>query len=51
MEIDNFDFTSILGWIADSMKVISVSRVGEKPSLPRLPDEIKRIDPQDTSDW
>ena len=51
MELDNFNFAPILGWIADSMKVISVSRVGEKPALPRLPEEVKRIDPQDTSDW
>ena len=51
MELDGFDFAPILGWIADSMKVISVSRVGEKPSLPRLPEEVKRIDPHDTSNW
>ena len=51
MEVGNYDFAPILGWIAESMKVISVSRVGDKPALPRLPEEVKRIDPQDTSDW
>ena len=51
MELSDYDFAPILSWIADSMKVISVSRVGEKPALPRLPEEVKRIDPQDTSDW
>ncbi|MDR2546719.1 MAG: VWA domain-containing protein [Lachnospiraceae bacterium] len=51
MELGDFDFAPVLRWIAESMKVISVSRVGEKPALPRLPEEVKKIDPQDTSDW
>ena len=51
METQNLDFAPVLKWIADSMKVISVSRVGDTPVLPRLPVAVRRIDPQDTGAW
>jgi len=51
MELVNFDFAGIFNWISESMVAISVSRVGEDVKLPRLPENTKRIDPQDTDGW
>ena len=51
MELQNFDFAGIFNWMSESMVAISVSRVGEEVPLSRLPENTKRIDPQDTSGW
>ena len=52
MELINTDFTGIFNWMSDSMTAISVSRVGEDVKLGRLPENAKRIDPQDVpSAW
>jgi uncharacterized protein YegL len=51
MESADANFTPILNWISESMKVISVSRVGDTPVLPRLPDEVQKIDLHDTEGW
>ena len=51
MELGDFNFAGVFNWVSESMATISVSRVGEEVKLPRLPENAKRIDPQDTSDW
>jgi len=51
MELHNYNFETVLNWIAESMKLISVSRVDENVPLPRLPEDVEKIDPKDTSGW
>jgi len=52
MELRNTDFSGIFNWMSESMVTISVSRVGEEPPLPQLPENARKADPsKDVSDW
>ena len=52
MELRDLDFSTIFDWMAQSMVAISVSRVGDEATLPSLPQNARKADPnRDVSDW